>query len=513
MSRKLIKIVRFEGEKVPGIIVDYKKYDGKKRFRVYRMFEDELLESGYTYVTKRGKEYINMIDKRKGKKIPAELQEKYETSSFEYDLKPVSQEESEKIKREQIKNFRWLNSQLEEPFDLDEVINLIRKVHIKKYKNSDKNGNEGNTLGFYRKNEIAFNDKDYLREDYVGSCLRFHEFIHYIQEKLQHKKEKIMEVLNEAQTESLAKKVYDIQKSSLLYFTTSKRKSIAIINFPGNDTYMLPVCLLRQMEAIMGRKSYEKNFYNAKEFSQEFIKRYGSELYTFLIIRMNLLEYSGGTNNDFFKQNKQYYLSETQDKLMKEAFRQDFERLTTIDDAVDMLKRLRLLENNRADIYVVGNERKIKSINHYKTYYENLYSRIGHKLLKKGYTKEEITSALEAYAYQKQEFSPLVLEEDVLGQLPSLVDFTIECFEEKDKFDGKNQKVSYLLRNNGDLFIGILDNKQKLKFCKAFSGRFSDFVLEHTGEEITIIDEIIESFENGETKEFDMKFFQNEKTL
>ena len=63
------------------------------------------------------------------------------------------------------------------------------------------------------------------------------------------------------------------------------------MNFQYNVLYTLPVCILRQMEAIMGRKSYEKDFVSEEEFSQDFIIKYGRELFTFIAIRMATMEY------------------------------------------------------------------------------------------------------------------------------------------------------------------------------------------------------------------------------
>jgi hypothetical protein len=314
------------------------------------------------------------------------------------------------LKKEQIANFLWLASVAKERIPIGRIIKLIKSVSIRYYHSHDGNTEDSLMKGYYERDKhyIAFNENELATNSREAKSSRFHEFIHYIQDMLTEEKESNLDdIMSEAQAESLAVERSFPKMSRAVLYKETRKPSLAIFNFRA-DTYKYAVCLLRQMEIIMGRKSYDKKFASTREFPHEFIKKYGKDLYTFMTIRMNVLEYE---KDDDLVKNRLYYLSETQDKLMKEAFRQDISKMHTIEDAKDILTRLRSLETQRAKINVKDNNEEITQLGDYVQYYDRTYKRIGQKLLKLGYSQEEIIHELESLKYEKQEFYPLALKE------------------------------------------------------------------------------------------------------
>ena len=505
-SRKAIRIIRDDG--VEGVVVSYKKYKGKKRFKIYYPeYQEKNDYFPYTYVVKEGKHYKCMIDTEKGIDLPEELKEDFRGGHQEYKSSALTPEEERKIKDEQIENFTRLHKEVEGIFDLQKVIELIEKIQIRKYSHDDSVEEEDDVryMGYYGKKSsfgkcIFFNDLDIANEEHSGKALRFHEFIHYIQDELQKENSpKIMRIMDEAQTESLAQRMFENNQSSVVEYGEDRtnRKTLIHYNFPQDTAYRFPVCILRQMETIMGKRTYESSFVNRKKFSEEFINKYGKELYTFLIIRMTVLEYSADSKKNNVAKNKQFYLSDTQDKLMKEVFRQDFNRMKTIEDATNLLQRLRELETSRANIYIEGNNHDVKSLNKYKEYYTKLYSRIAHKLLERGYSKEDINLALEQYAYKKQEYGPIVLESDIANQLPELAQETVESFKKKKQYDEKEYHIEYFLRHEGSLYIAVMNKEGKIEIVKEFLGKATKFKNEIEGGPNKMPQDVKQAFEQG----------------
>lgn len=322
---------------------------------------------------------------------------------------------------------------------------------------------------------IAYNRTDLERNTYMCKVLRFHEFIHYIQYMLNGQKDFVNDVMSEAYTESLALRRVAPNKSTVYHLKSTRKPTLAVFNFPA-ESYKYSVSLLRQMEVLMGRNSFSKDFTSYKEFAGEFVKKYGEELYTYLTVRMEMLEYN--TDDDFLA-NKPYYMSETQDKLMKEVFRRDFDKMKTIEDAKDILGRLRKLEPERVTLYEKNNDENINQLGQYEEYYDKLLSRIAHKLLKKGYTKKEIIENLEEFEYESQQGNPVCTEKEFLESLSRNAEgLIIKWFS---KFQGRQfnpdtQKIVYALYSNGDKLIGIKDKKTgRLLAVKGFVEEITHF--------------------------------------
>lgn len=509
MSRRLIKPVTMKDFR--GILVDVRSWNDKKLYRVFEPFDETTKEILFYNTIKDGKNYID-ADELIGEE--GEIETNFRDADTNPELYDLPEDIANGVKKEQIANFLWLSSVAKERIPIGRIIKLIKAIPIKYYHLSDASTEDFSMIGYYDSEEhfIAFNVNELTTNNKEARSSRFHEFIHYIQDMLLIGKEnKLDDIITEAQTESLAIERTSPKKARAVLYTKTRKPSLAVFNC-SVDCYKYAVCLLRQMEAIMGRRSYDKDFASTREFPHEFIQRYGKELYTYVTIRMNALEYE--KDDDLIK-NRLYYLSETQDKLMKEAFRQDISRMHTLQDAKDILTRLRALELQRAEIHVRESSGEAKQLGDFAQYYDRTYKRIGHKLLKLGYSQEEIIQELESLKYEKQQFYPVISEEAFVSRLRKNIEKTmLNDFQAEQGifFDPKKQKIVYKLNNNGDSLVGIVDRRtSRILFLKGFTSEITRFTKTNT--EKPFKDEEIRDLERNDTPELILPSILQKKYL
>ena len=493
MSRKIIKAVSINN--FSGVVVDTDKWHSRKIYKVFGRLSDSLDDFRYTTEEYKDGEYrkVNM-NTRTAIKAPSK------NIVLTKRTRDISRAGAKFIRNEQIENFRWLNSQIEEPFDMDEVIRIIEEAPIKVFYDPNRQyGPEGKVKGYtHPDGYVAFNLLSCVKNDISSRILRFHEYIHLVQGKLQKEGETVGEAVNEAQTESLAQRRVSPQKSTSTVFRYTNKKIMANFNFDV-EHYPFTVCLLRQMEAVMGRTTYQKNFYSASEFSKEFIKRYGIDLYTFVTSRMEIMDLIVDKS---FLQKQPYYIEDTQNKLLKEVFRVEFSKMKTIDDAKRVFEMFHRLELNRVDLYEKTENRQIKNINQFESFYNRAYRRIGNRLLKLGYSKQEIISELEQYSYKKQEFYPMYSQEEIAQVINENAENFISAFnddsEDKEKYSPKHYKITYCSANNGDKYIGIIDRRTK-KLIRGYV--WQDVISKFLEKEPEITTSIVEYLESDEATE------------
>ena len=499
MSRKLIRPITISNERF--VIVDSLNWHGRKVYRAFQTIDEKNEDMIMVRAVYEHGRYID-ADEVEGIKSEEE-RDKVEFKDFDINpkLKNISKEQTNNLRREQIENFLWLNSHIKEKLPIGKIIRLIKRVPIKVYDEKHSNSQDATMRGYFDRDKlfIAFAKNEISNRDRRARISRFHEFIHYIQHMLNTNPENILnDIMTEAQTESLAVSRDNINRSKPVFFSRTDKPTMAIFNYPV-DCYPFAVPLLRQMETIMGRKSYDKDFASDREFPEEFINRYGKDLYTYIYARMNALEFE---MNEEIEANKEFYFSEAQDKLMKEAFRQDFRKMKTIDDAKEILTRLRKLETQRVDLYVKETDGSIKPIGHYEEFYNNLYRRIGSKLLKMGYSKEKIVSELESFKYKQQDFYPVLPEEIFVERMTKNIEKgIIKKFqtEENMVFNPDKHKIVYAIFQNGDYAVGISSRKtMQLMSLKYVSGDISVFC---GTEEIEITQELLEYLESKDAPE------------
>lgn len=511
MSRKLIKPVTIRDFK--GILVDTVNWKGRKIYRVFEPFNESTKRIMFYHTIHENGEYIDVDD------WVGEEDGKIETSFKSRDSDPklydIPEKMADKIRREQIVNFLWLSGKAKERIPIRKIIKLIKEVPIKCYNSSEGTTEYFSMMGYYDTDEhlVAFDRNQITSNSPYARSARFHECIHYIQDMLSNGKEEITDdVFLEAQVENLSiERCLPNMARAVTYKETAK-PMLAVYNCPV-DCYKYALCILRQMEAIMGRKSYDKDFASTKEFPHEFIKKYGKELYTYIFVRANSLEYE--ISEDLNK-NRGSYLSETQDKLMKEAFRQDVSRMKTIEDAKDILTRLRELEKQRIIIYIKDDE-KISELGDYVGYYNKTYKTIGQKLLSLGYSREEIITELEPLKYEEQQFYPICPVEMFVKNLRKNVESDLlKCYERKQGkvFDPDKQKIVYSVYANGDNLIGIADRKAgKLCMLRGHTDTITNFVTDR--KESVFTKEDVMALESPDVSELELpeKLYKKYKRL
>ena len=499
MSRKLIRPITIQNTRL--VIVDSLNWHGRKVYRAFKTIDEKTEDLVLVRAVYEHGRYVD-VDEIEGIESEDE-KDKVEFKNFDINpkLKKASKEQVSNLRKEQIDNFLWLNSHIKEKLPIGRIITLIKRVPIKVFDKKYADSEDATMRGYFDREEtfIAFVKSELGNKDRRARISRFHEFIHYIQHMLSKNPDEILnDIMTEAQTESLAISRDEAKRSRAVIFKQTSKPTMAIFNYPA-DCYPFAVALLRQMEAIMGRKSYDKHFESDREFPEEFTKKYGKDLYTFIYARMNALEFE---KNDEIEANKEFYFSEAQDKLMKEAFRQDYNKMKTIEDAKDILTRLRELEKQRADLYVKEGPGNIKPIGHYEEFYDSLYKRIGNRLLKLGYSKEKILTELEEFKYEPQEFYPILSEEIFVEQMTKKLEKSvIKRFqaEEQQPFNSDKHKIVYSICRNGDYAIGVSDRKSgRLISLRFVAGDISVF----TGtEDFAITQELLDQLESPEAPE------------
>ena len=481
-SRKVIREITLanEKEKTKRILIRREKDHIVKRFILSRPVEHDDLRPHTSILSIYFKHrYMGVTEKKpQTNNTQNEIRlSKAETGNFT--CHPMEEKLERKIKDEQIENFIWLNSLLKNKLDMEHIRELIEKIPlyiVDKDCKTEFNGiynDKERSISYIE--DIAFNDYKNSKKT------RFHEFIHYIQDVLYVEQEGQNAMyslyMKEAQTESLAKRRFDFGSVTPIPTGDTVIPTLIISNYANNKSYALDVIILRQMEAVMGEKSYEDRFDSEIEFSKQFMKKYGLALYTFLVKRMFLLEHNTDDSGRI-RGYAQFELLDTQNKLMKEVFRQEFNRMNTIEDAVDMLTKLQELRRNRAEIHVKKENGKVENISSIEEYYNRLYSRIGHKLLKKGYSKEEIATALEPFKYKEMNFEINYDIGDVEDNIPYLVNRFVELLKEENniEFDNKMQKLEYMVTPEGDIYIGCADRESNdVIVLREYDGTFTQF--------------------------------------
>ena len=493
MSRKIIKAVSLNS--FTGVIVDHQKFHSKKLYRVFGQLGDSLDDFMYTTVEFKDGGF------RKHNFNSSTVKEPNPQKVLSKKTRDISETGASFIRNEQIENFRWLNSQIDVKLDMNEVEKIIMEAPIKVFYDDKKEfGPEGKVKGYTHKDGyVVFNIDSSISNDISSRILRFHEYIHLVQGKLKQKDDSIGEAINEAQTESLAQRRVNPHKSTATTFRYTNKNILAVFNFDA-EHYAFAVCLLRQMEAIMGRKSYQKDFVSARDFSEQFINRYGIDLYTFITARMELIDC---LIDNSFLQSEPYYIEDTQNKLMKEAFRIKFNKMKTIEDAIRILNMLRTLELNRIDLYEKAENGDVKHINQFEKLYNNSFKRIGSRLLKLGYSKSEIVAALSEYQYQEQEFYPLNPKEETDELIRINAANFINAFNEDHKngeapFNPIRHKMVYYSKNNGDKYVGVIDRNTK-KLIQGYV--WQDVISKFLGKEPEITEDIIDYLESDDAEE------------
>ena len=330
------------------------------------------------------------------------------------DREPLSVEEADKIRKEQIDNFKMIKEKFNLDIDLEDIINKINKVKIFKANKLRK------YLGYYRPSTNSIVYRKYIvdEETIANKKTRLHEFVHAMTGKSMFLYP-FTSGLIEGQTENLAQSMYNDNTSTKELDYHERKDNTIHYNFSRDTSYKNLVTLVQQMEYATGKKSHESIIKGNMSFEYEFAKEYGLPLMAFMAYRMKRLhieEYGLGrslskiTGRHF---DVAKYLKETQDILMEKVFEKDFGKVENLEDAKKYLEKLRNFETVRAKIstYYYDKHEKIEDTSFEKYYYKK-FGDISKLLEEKGMSRESIDTELEQYKYEEQEYKPVLTKEE-----------------------------------------------------------------------------------------------------
>ena len=340
------------------------------------------------------------------------------------DRTPLSAEEANKIRKEQIDNFKMIKEKYNLNIKLEDIIHIIGKVKLFK---GDKLDRHNRILGYYRPatDSIVYR-KDMIEKDtIVEKDTRLHEFIHAMTERglflyL------FFNGLMEGQTENLSQSMYNDNTSTKESYNHKSEEFTMHYNFSQSTSYKNLVTLVQQMEYAIGQKSYESIIKGNMSFEHNFSKEYGLPLMVFMAYRMQRLfieEYSiiRGLSKIIGRQfDVAGYLKKTQNVLLENVFDKDFTKVENLEDAKRFLEKLRNFETTRTKIRIYDyDKREGTKDTSFKEYYYKKFEEISRLLEGKGISREHINAELEQYQYEEQEFKPKFSREKELRLIKS----------------------------------------------------------------------------------------------
>lgn len=337
-------------------------------------------------------------------------------SRYSLKFRRLSPEEEQAIKQEQKENFRAMQEKFELDIDQEHSDSIIDS--LKFYEAS----RLGRADGFYAPvfhSVVLKKDLDPEKAKKV----RTHEGIHAHTGLLSAMYGLYFSKgILEGQTESLAAAFHGDKESCLDSSQVGEIVYGQKYNFPQSTAYKKNVCLVRQMEAAIGRKSHSSILKGNLDFEIEFAKRYGIGAYLYMAARSDLM-----TKEDMLDLgiNTGQMFEKTQNKLLRIVFDRDFRDIKTPEDATAYFKKLRRFDKVRARTSTFNLRTKQKTVDTtYQEYYQEKYGQVRDLLAQRGYTPEQILEAMQGMEYKEQKFhemhNPLEVAKDSMARIIAL---------------------------------------------------------------------------------------------
>lgn len=327
--------------------------------------------------------------------------------TFRYEKgKPLLKDEEEKYKAELLDSLEEIKEKFHIDLDMQKCQKRLREyVSYSRMHSSDLVGG-GTILGSI----ILLPDK--AREDTIeGKHVRIHEGIHTITgNKLYLYALAFSTGLVEAETENLTHDYLNFKGSTKRVLSKNLDNSKEqVYNLSLSTSYKEMVCLLKQMEVALGKKSYESILKGNLSFEKDFIKQYGLIPFIKLTASIELMKYIALFTDEPLRHNMSL-MSKTQDYLLKTVFNKDLKKVQTPQDAVEFLRKLRNFDTVRMRETKYVNGQGMKENTTYEQYYREMYSKVKQKLLSIGYKEEQVAKTLEGLEYKKQRFDARNIE-------------------------------------------------------------------------------------------------------
>lgn len=284
---------------------------------------------------------------------------------------------------------------------------------------------------FYRNGEMFFLRKDIGSKKNREKRLRTHETIHGILGTYS------PEILDGAYgiEEGVAENITEILYGDPQVYASIKDK----VNFYLSHEvgYPYDVCIVRQLEYILGKSSVDIASKGDRSFLQEIKNKFGVKTYKYIIETTNSL-----SKTEINDKEKIDELKQLQKVLLTHTFDKEFEKVTSLKSAEKYLERLRGFERTRAAI--LGDMS-------FKTYYMGKLNQISELLTEKGTEKEKIQELLEKYKYLGWTINPEETEEEKSKRIKSnLKAYLVNTTKYKEQITLdfiQSLEVRYYLRN------------------------------------------------------------------
>ena len=310
---------------------------------------------------------------------------------------------------------------------------------------------------------------DFAREDTeVSKETRIHEGIHIKTGKAV----KFYHLISasgllEGETENLAQDYFgNVSSLAIAVPDEDKKMRQQIFNLNNNTGYNKVVCLVKQMEVALGKKSYDSILKGDMSFEKDFIKQYGLIPFIKILTTTNLLKNFSLSTKDT-QSAEMDLLAKAQNDLLKTVFNKDFAKVQTPQDAVEFLRKLRSFDLVRMRDFRANDDKQPVEDPTYQNYYLEMHSKVKQKLMSLGYLEAQINQYLEGLEYKKQRFNPNIQEKNPEERARSCaglilwmqgIDQSInpdECtFIRAANLDGRTR--NYVVRNGKALIVNAV---------------------------------------------------------
>ena len=320
----------------------------------------------------------------------------------------IDEKREKEIKNEALNLFRKISEMDGVEFSFEQLKDIVDNIYLT-YVDSFKSPY---TAGKYC---YVFNQV-ILKKDVVNGELirnkktRMHELIHGVTgRKIKEYTQNGYSGLLEGETESIVAGQFDDGTSGIVDTDIKiNNNSDAKIhfNFPLFTSYKMPVCLVRQMEIILGKTSINSILKGDRSFEMEFSSRYGERI-------LDIVARAARKTRSFEmidRRNRKVFdcvniFRNAQNELMRVAFNTDAVLIKTPEDAEKYFEKLRQFELVRARFLISNNRQKVLYEDKtYVNYYNEKYRQVSDMLFAYGYDDECIDKHLNKYRYRRQEF-------------------------------------------------------------------------------------------------------------
>lgn len=358
---------------------------------------------------------------------------------------------------EQKNNLKGIKEKLGVDLDLEKINKRLDKIRVKEFEEDMPNG----VLGFYNANTDTVYYKANQSKIYelINDRIKLHEVIHYLAGINYTRINAFNKAILEGMNENVVCDYLDDGMSSIRIYgdkgshSNIKQASIQY-NFNYDTTYEFDVSTVKQLEYIIGMKSYDSAINGNGNFLKAIIKELGPIDAIMLFANLNRL-HSIQREMNGCKIVSVTKFENIQNDLLRKCFNKRFKAINSVEDAQEYMEKLRNFETYRGKITYLNRDGTIEENDTFRKYYQEKYNSLLSRF-------KENSDVLEEYKYKEQEYRT------TLDQSPeyriSLIKSMLLCNmlkEAKGNFDAIPRNLQISMQRNADFyFIYNINGKQ-----------------------------------------------------